>query len=241
MEKITGHIYISEAQPETDRPCLGYIQGSQAALLVDAGNSPGHVGKIRKEMSDLGLAEPNYIVLTHSHWDHTYGLCAWKGTSYAGKRTNEYLTAMSGWGWSREEFEHHVSTDEIPLFCKPHILLEYPDPSQIRVKPAERTITEETQIDLGGLTCRIIPTVSPHTDDNTLVYIPEEKFLFTGDAACSEVHGEEWIDDRERLTAFIQKMDELDFTHCVSGHFGLQTKEALIKELKERLFQPEKS
>ena len=240
MKQIAERIYYSDPEPEVDRPCLGYLQGEKHTLLVDAGNSPAHVRKIREELKELGLREPDYIVLTHSHWDHTYGLCAWKGISYASVRTNEYLKEMSRWNWEREEFERHVASNEIPLFCRPHMLLEYPklrrrvenipedlspretlshalpspdlsrgaavspadpcDPPEIQVKPADRTISVETDLDLGGLTCRMIPVISPHTDDCVLVYVPEQRLLFTGDA----------------------------------GHAGCMSREEILKELQAR-------
>lgn len=240
MRELTERIYITEAEPEVDRPCMGYIKGEKASLLVDAGNSPAHAAKLKQEMQELGLKEPDILVLTHSHWDHSFGLSSWDAVSYAGTRTNEYLKEMSGWSWQMEEFEEHVRTNEIPLFCKPHMLLEYPKLRQLQEqkdlpKPAEHEISERTVLDLGGIHCECIPVVSPHTDDCILIYVPEEKILFSGDAHCPEVFGIDWVDELERLKAFIDALQNLEFEHCVTGHSDVMTKKALLQELTERL------
>lgn len=239
MRKMTDRIYITEAEPEVDRPSMGYIRGSGFSLLVDAGNSPAHAEKLKNEMRELGLEEPDYLVLTHSHWDHSFGLCAWNASSYAGVRTNEYLRKMAGWSWEKEEFEYHITTNEIPLFCKPHMLLEYPGLGLLRERkdlprPAKHEITERMVLDLGGIHCELIPVISPHTDDCTLIYIPQERVLFSGDAHCPEVKGTEWIDQKHRLETFADALRKLDFDCCVTGHSGVIRKEDLLAELTER-------
>lgn len=239
MKALTDRIFITEAEPEVDRPCMGYIKGSNASLLVDAGNSPAHAAKLKGEMRELELKEPDMVVLTHSHWDHSFGLCSWKAETYAGTRTNEYLRKMVEWSWQMEEFEQHVDSNEIPLFCKPHMLLEFPELRQLQEQKdipmtAKKEISEKTVFDLGGIHCEVFPVVSPHVDDCLLIYVPEERVLFSGDAHCPEVFGVDWIDEKERLSAFIRTLEPLEFDRCVTGHSDVMTKEELLKELRER-------
>ena len=77
FEKITEHIYIHPAEHYTDRPNIGLIIGEEKALLFDAGNSKKHVKKLRAELSEQGLPFPDHVLLSHSHWDHSFGAKFW--------------------------------------------------------------------------------------------------------------------------------------------------------------------
>ena len=76
MRQITEHIYCMDADAETDQPFIFLIQGQRFSLLADTGNSPENYRKFLRELNEAGLKEPDLAVLTHWHWDHTFGACA---------------------------------------------------------------------------------------------------------------------------------------------------------------------
>lgn len=41
-------------------------------------------------------------------------------------------------------------------------------------------------LNLGNITAHIFHTVSPHSEDTTCIYIPEEKVLFLGDSTSED-------------------------------------------------------
>ena len=53
-------------------PVIGYVKGNKYSLAVDAGNSICHVEKLYSAIRNLGLKQPEYIAITHWHWDHTF-------------------------------------------------------------------------------------------------------------------------------------------------------------------------
>lgn len=235
FEQITSNIFAMAHQPEVDRPWIGYLRGREKTLLIDAGNSFMHAKLIAEQLKATGLTMPDMIALTHAHWDHSYGLWGWKQLdleplpiSYAGIKTNELLTMMQEWSWERSAFEQRVQTNEIPLFCKPHMLLEYPGLQDIHVISADVSIEEPLCLDLGGITCRCIPVISPHTEDCVIYECPEEQVLFVGDAYCEEVIGNDWIDHPERRRQFIETVCALDFCWCVTGHHGILEREEFL-------------
>lgn len=228
LQHLTGHVYAFSDQPEVDRPWIGYVAGRDLALLIDAGNSPDHAAAMQAELAARGLATPDIAVLTHSHWDHSYGLSGWNCKAYAGVQTCELLRRMQDWKWTKEAFEERIAANEIPLFCKPHMLIEYPNLEGICIRVPENTIEDEMEIPLGDISCRCIPVTSPHTDDCVIYLIPEERVLFIGDAYCEEVIGTDWIDRPEHRKAFIRKVSSLEFDWCVTGHSGIMTKEEVL-------------
>lgn len=43
LKKLTDRVYYKPHLEQTDRPALGLINGNKFSLIVDAGNSPGHL------------------------------------------------------------------------------------------------------------------------------------------------------------------------------------------------------
>ena len=72
--KITDRISYLPGEQRTDRPLLYYIRGDRYSVAVDAGNSRAHVELFYSALTAAGLPLPKLTVLTHWHWDHTFGL-----------------------------------------------------------------------------------------------------------------------------------------------------------------------
>lgn len=228
----TEHVYDTKNDPETDRPCMGYVRGERASLLLDAGNSAAHAALLQEGLRAAGLPLPDYIALTHAHWDHTYGLCGWEGLSLAGAKTNAILGKMKGWQWDDASMEKRIKDGEDSEFCFIHIRKEYPDRSQIRVEQAALSFTGEVSLDLGGVRAVLKEVVSPHAADCVVISIPEDGLLFLGDSYCSVPVGEGWVYDKELLGQYIGWLEGEDFQIAIKGHHPPQTKEELLAELK---------
>jgi glyoxylase-like metal-dependent hydrolase (beta-lactamase superfamily II) len=101
MQQLTERIFFMKNQEETDRPVLGYVRGDCGSLMVDAGNSPAHVARFRAGLNERGLADPDWVSITHWHWDHCYGLCAFAAShdqsrDHAADQVMDHAAAASG-------------------------------------------------------------------------------------------------------------------------------------------------
>lgn len=163
---------------------LGYIRGERYSFAVDAGNSRRHVEKFYAALDAAELRRPDFTVLTHWHWDHTFGLHAVDGAAIACEATNEMLCRASRWKWSEEAMRERLRTGEEIEFCDKHIRAEYPDRKEISVVPAGLVFHGRLSIDLGGVHCVLLQTEAPHERDCVLVHVPEQGILFAGDADC---------------------------------------------------------
>ena len=128
-----------------------------------------------------------------------------------------------------------MESDKIPLFCKPHIINEYPDLTKIKVCAADISFKDEMTVDLGDMKCVFKNIVNPHTDDGIIIYIPSERVIFFGDCLCEELVRDQWIDNKEKLALMIEELEKTDFEYGLEGHFLPKKKEQILKELKERL------
>lgn len=91
LKKLTERIFYYPHQPEFDRPMLAYLGGDRFSLAVDAGYSAGHVDEFYAALDRAGLKKPDFTVITHWHYDHTFGMHRIHGVSAALERTNAFL------------------------------------------------------------------------------------------------------------------------------------------------------
>lgn len=237
LQKISERIYILPPDDLADRPTLGYIKGDKFSLAVDAGNSKSHVDKFYKSLESMNLKKPDFTAITHSHWDHTFGMHAIGGVSIACSATNEELAKMSKWGWSDSEMSSRLERGLDIEFCDKHIKIEYENRDDIHIVRSDIVFDNQLTLDLGGVTLVLIHVASPHSDDSVLVYIPEEKTLFLGDADCGDFHFNNGKYDKAKLTAFIELIEGIDFEKYILGHDLPQTKNAALLYLKDELLK----
>ena len=193
-----------------DRPNLGYVLGENMAMAVDAGHSSSHVEDFYGALKEEGLPLPDLTVITHWHWDHTYGMHAVHGRTLARQETNTVLQRI------RETYERDPEEIRRFLSSDPSIRREYAGGVPLRVVPADETLAEERTLDLGGVSADLIPVQSPHTEDSLLILIPEDRVLFVGDAALGEFPS--WRMDYGKMRALKSKVSLLGADKVVEGH-----------------------
>lgn len=235
FQKISDRIYYLPAMEETDRPVLGYIKGEKYSLMVDAGNSSDHVDLFNNALMEIAMPSPDYVAITHWHWDHTFGMCAVTGKTIAGNLTNEQLKKVSLWEWTDKAMSERLISGEDIEFCDTHLRIEYPNRDKILVKTADLVFNEYLRIDLGGITCELFHIGGPHSDDSVVVYIPEEKVLFLGDADGGDYYHNHGKYNKSKLENLLYFIKTTEFNICVAGHDTAQPKAEVIQYLEEEL------
>jgi glyoxylase-like metal-dependent hydrolase (beta-lactamase superfamily II) len=203
--------------------------------MVDAGNSAGHAALFLQSLKELELPTPQYVAITHWHWDHTFAMHAVPGITIAGRLTNEQLSKVMAWDWTEEAMQSRLSSGEEIEFCDTHIRLEYPDLDKITVTTADIVFDQCLVLDLGGITAQFIHIGGPHSEDSVVVYIPEEKILFLGDADGGDFYHMQGLYDKKKLLTFIQFLRDLDFKISIGGHDIPVTKGELLAYMEEEL------
>lgn len=216
LQQLTEKVWYLPHDEPSDRPVLTYIQGDQLSVAVDAGASPAHVREFYTAITDKRLPIPEITILTHWHWDHSFGLCAVNGFTLASKKTNEKLKEVSAWEWTPEAMEARLKTGEEVPFCHEHICLEYRRPEWIQVIPPDMTLEGEGTMDIGGVTIRCETCDSPHSRDALLV--SADDVLIIGDAGYEDFYELDRQYDKGRLSAFIEKLKARPEKWLIAGH-----------------------
>ena len=235
MIKLTERIYYMPHDEETDRPILGYVKGDNFSLMIDSGNSKKHADLFIEEIKALDFKYPDFTAITHSHWDHTFGMKSLDAVSIACKRTNDILKNMTKWQWTDESMKKRLEKGEDIEFCDTMIRKEYPDLSEIKVETADIVFNENLSLDLGQISCKFMRLESSHADDCVVVYIPEEKIIFIGDIISEDFHNGE-VYYKDKLESLIKDFKAIDFNTALFGHLEPFTKEELIEWLEEVRF-----
>ena len=221
--KVSDRIWYSMFEEERDRPCLGYIRGDNWSIAVDAGHSDAHVEEFYEALKKEQLPLPALTVITHWHWDHAFGMHHVNGLCIANSRTNSHLREYAG--------KIAVEGEEAFLSLDPSIRKEYEGGRPVVVVPADIEYDRALQLNPGGITVCLYTSDSPHTDDTTLVYIPEERFLFVGDSICGVFPT--WERDPQKTRELISSIEWLKADYCLGGHWPLMTTQEMLTALEE--------
>ena len=237
MEHFSDRIVYMMHDDDTDQPYVYYIKGDRLSLQIDAGNSPASYSRFQKGLSELGLKTPDLLVLTHWHWDHTFGLRDCLCPVISSEKTREYLEKVITWKWDDDSFKERLATGEDIEFCYERMHVEYQDlEKEISVRSSDIWFEGKMTVDLGGITAEFETMDTPHTRDALMIYVPEEKALFGGDAEYEDYYDNDSQYDPQRLKAFIDYLEAKDFNYYMRGHDDTCiTKSELLKKLGESL------
>ena len=237
INKYNENVYYSDPTDLNDRPALGYVKGDKYALMIDAGNSEAHAREFLNDLKENGLPYPSFVILTHSHWDHCYGLSAIEAPAISCRAT--YLKLLSDKNRQMEEnwFEKGKADGSIEPFIWQAMEYEYGKDGikDIEVILPSMVFEQILTIDLGNqkILCKHI--TSPHSDDSIFILAENEGVLFTGDGCNTELTGDTWTDHPDKVRQLRKELQILPFNLAVTAHHGPSTKTELLNWLTERL------
>lgn len=231
LQKLTDRVYYLPWNQETDQPNLYYIHGRDYSVAVDAGQSRRHVELFYEAIVQAGFPLPRYTVITHWHWDHTFGLPYIQGESIANSLTVQQLKTVQTWAWTDEAMQERERTGEDIAFCNEHIRKEYPSLKDIAVSLPCRGIDTPETLDMGDVQLHLFPMDSPHSRDAVLIWLPAEKVLFVGDADCGDYYDNQGLADPDRLEVYLKFIRGLDFELCCIGHDAPESREENLRNM----------
>lgn len=111
-----------------------------------------------------------------------------------------------------------------------HFAKEYAGENELNIVIADIEYVEKMTLNLGNITAHIFHTVSPHSEDTTCIYIPEEKVLFLGDSTSEDFFNGGYMDKR-KLQHLIERIYSIDCDYCVLSHCEPLKKNELLAYL----------
>ncbi len=183
----------------------GFVVTPAGVLVVDALGSPALARELLAAIRRVTPAPLRYVVVTHYHADHIYGLQVFKDAGA------EVIAHTEGRAYL------HSETAQLRLQASREELAPWID-AQTRLVGADRWISETTTLQLGGVQLVLQPAGPAHTAEDLVVWLPAQRVLFAGDLVfrgripfVGQADSRRWIEALGRLIAF-------DAQTIVPGH-----------------------
>jgi glyoxylase-like metal-dependent hydrolase (beta-lactamase superfamily II) len=207
-------------------PNVGIVVGEESALVVDVGMGPENGARVLEAAREVADGRPLVVTTTHFHPEHAFGLQAFRGEARS-------LYNRSQLEELRAKGEAYV--DMFRTFG-PNVAAAL---EGVELVEPDDVYDESTELDLGGRTAQLLTRGVAHTRGDQVVFLPEERILFTGDLVESrifpiypwfppddaDVDGSGWID-------VLRWLESLEPAHVVPGH-GEIGDESLIVTARE--------
>lgn len=150
----------------------GFIATSEGVLAVDTPERPIQAVKWREKIVE-GFGPIRHLVNTHHHGDHIAGNCYFPGAQVIGHELLLPLfePTLKGW-YSAERLERMKQTDPDSVWLMDHPA--YPS------NPPTRLYQDRLDLTLGDVRIQLLHFPG-HTPEETHVYLPDERVMFTGD------------------------------------------------------------
>lgn len=220
LKKLTERIFYMPHSEETDRPSLGLICGNKYSLIIDSGNSAKHAKEFLSEINSMDIPPVKYLVITHWHWDHIFGMREMDFVTIGHENTKVKLEEMKGFKWDDASLEKHLKDGtftEFTINCiKEEISKQERD--KFIIDDLDITFNDSIDIDLGGITCIVKEIGGDHTDDSSVIYIPEEKVLFLGDCIYGSRYNDEYGYTMEKLLPMLENIRKYKSDYYIVSH-----------------------
>jgi glyoxylase-like metal-dependent hydrolase (beta-lactamase superfamily II) len=218
FEEISAHVDRYTPDDRTDRPALGAIRGEQGTLIVEGGASVAHLGAFASELSARGRPPVVGVVLTHWHWDHSFGSAAISVPVIAHADTAAELAVQAAYDWSDEALEERVRDGREIAFCADCLRLEIPDRSDLEIVLPVETFTGRHSIDLGGVRADIVHVGGDHAADSCAIHVPGDDVLFLGDCLYQRLYAPQPLLTIAGVRALLERVESFAVTVAVEGH-----------------------
>ena len=224
-ERISAHSYTIQSFPD-----IGFVVGSNAVLVIDTGLGPTNGAIVASQATRLAKNKKLYLVTTHFHPEHAGGEGGFPAdtTLIRSRVQQEELTNDAGrmLGMFRQQPNFKELLPDNIVYRQPNILFD-----------------SDYTLDLGGVHARIQLVGPAHTKGDQIVWVEEDRTLFSGDLGIHDelpqrmadgVTVAMWIGVLDRLAA-------LDPLHVVPDHgepgdvnLIKAQRESLAKQVQER-------
>ncbi len=201
-EEVANGVFVVPDRRVPLVPNVGIVLGEERALVVDTALGPANGARVRAIADELAGSRELLVTITHFHPEHGFGAQAFGDVPIVYNRAQLEELRDKGAGY-------------IDLFRTFGDAVAAELEGVELVEPTETYDGDTHALDLGGRTVELRTFGPAHTRGDQVVWLPDERILFTGDLVeerCfaifpyfppddADVDGEAWLLVLERLEA----------------------------------------
>lgn len=217
LDRPTEHVYWLPAS-EPDRPSLAAVVGTQRTLMLDVGASPAHTRRFLSLLEAEGARSPDMAILTHWHWDHVFGMVEVNVPMITHTKTAAHLSRLMGYDWSDEALDARVATGIEIEPCARDIKLELPAPRKVTLRSPDIIFSEELELSLGEVACRVVHVGGDHADDSCIIHVLPDRLVFLGDCLYEAIYTPARLYTTGKLFPLLDTILALEADLYIEGH-----------------------
>lgn len=210
------------------------VTGGGGALLVDSSAGPSEAKALREAIRRITDLPIRYLVDTHFHFDHALGHAAFPEAATIGHEATRAGLVLGAQQPTLARTITGVASRVAGLEAEAAAEKDGPRQAQLRAEaasleayrkqlaaltpsPSTLTFGQGLTLWLGEREVRILHLGRGHTAGDTIVHLPKERLVCTGDlfngyiGYMGDAYVDEWADSLDRLA-------QLDFDTVVAGH-----------------------
>jgi glyoxylase-like metal-dependent hydrolase (beta-lactamase superfamily II) len=218
LERASEHVWWFTPDERTDRPALAAVAGRSATALLEVGASVDHTASFLRALEPLGLPPLRAAVLTHWHWDHSFGGAALEVPIIAQRQTAAELARQAAFEWSDEALDARVEAGQEIAFCRDMIRLEIPDRSRLEIVLPQIVFDDRLQLDLGGVHVVIEHVGGDHAADSAVCHVVEDELIVLGDCLYQRLYAAEPYLTPATVVALVARIEALGGKFAIEGH-----------------------
>lgn len=175
LKQVAEHAYYVEGLFELGSPLnqnfisnAGVVIAPEGVVVIDALGSPALAKRLIQEIGKITTKPIQYVIVTHFHADHVYGLQVFKDLGakvIAQEEGKLYLTSETA------KLRLEVSREELAPWVD----------ANTRLEGADIWVINDEQMMLSGWQFDLLKVGPAHTPDDLSVYVPALNVLFAGD------------------------------------------------------------
>jgi glyoxylase-like metal-dependent hydrolase (beta-lactamase superfamily II) len=220
LERASRHVWRYTPDERTDRPSLALVAGRDSSVLLDVGASPDHTSSFLEALAPLHLAPLRLAILTHWHWDHSFGGAALQVPIAAHRITADELAREAAYDWSDAALAHRVATGAELAFCAEMIRLELPDRSGLEIVEPQIVFDDDgLELRLGGVTCEVRLVGGDHSADSCVMHVVEDGLVFLGDCLSQRLHAPETHRTIAGTRQMVETVGAYGAGRAILGHY----------------------
>jgi len=216
LQKVSGSVYsytdIKEASPKNSFGAnAGIIIGKDFLVAVDSLISAREAKRFLKDIKKVSKKPVKFLINTHYHLDHSLGNSEFAklGAVIIAHENDQENMQKAGEGMLQYAKQMGLSAQDLK-----GTKLAYPT----------LTFGDRVTLYLGNNKVEILNLGPSHTTGSVLVYVPQEKVLFTGDLLFTDFHpflGEANIEGWVKVLDYILA---LEVDKIIPGHGPVSSK-----------------
>jgi glyoxylase-like metal-dependent hydrolase (beta-lactamase superfamily II) len=220
----------------------GIVDLGDRTLVFDTFQTPVAAIDLKIAAESLTGKSVSLVINSHWHMDHVLGNQVFEGawivsTEKTKKLINERVASFIETVKKHPDYPDHLAKaaeKENDLGKRRELIRNSQDARHIaehihkfRLTPPNVTFREQLWIS-GSKRSILIQTMgSGHTEDDTILYLPEDKILFAADLVSVDFHPSMKYGDPDKWLAILDKLSEMQIDQVVPGHGTVGEKQAV--------------